>query len=277
MIVIPDLHTRRGLLWRALCYRLPGGGQSVLDALLSSELQIVCVGDALHSEGPGAHKMWSRAWREYQRGYSPSPVMDEEMVGGLALLNMVGLLQAECPGRFHFLKGNHENIRCEGILGNHPFYKFASEGEMVFEWLSLKYGAELLETIYRWEHALPLMALGGWYLISHAEPSRGFTPEEVIDAAKSPEVVEGLTWTRKHPGANPAAVETLANFFPGLPVDRLIYLAGHTIVARFRYTPTDRLLLIHDSTKQQGFLLPVVAPTQLAPEEWLVEFKGELP
>ena len=90
----------------------------------------------------------------------------------LGLMEMVMECKSAFPGRFHFLKGNHENIANEEGGGNHPFVKFALEGFMVADYMRL-----LLRRRRSWpattsfEKELPLLAVGSGFLASHAEPA----------------------------------------------------------------------------------------------------------
>ena len=52
-IIIPDLHSRRSLLIDILCHRLKDGpyaGRQLFDLLRAGLINIVCVGDIVHSE-----------------------------------------------------------------------------------------------------------------------------------------------------------------------------------------------------------------------------------
>jgi hypothetical protein len=186
--------------------------------------------------------------------------MDREMNAGLALLEMIFLLQTQFPRNFFFLKGNHENITCEEGRGNHPFGKYAAEGEMVFGYLEHRFGKEMVSDLYHWEHALPLMARGPWYLVSHAEPRRVFSPEEVIDAIRRPEVVDGLTWTRRWDAESGAVRGTLERFLPPWFASRALYWSGHTPQAEPSWFEDENLVLFHGSGLLTGWILPPKLP-----------------
>jgi len=259
-LVLPDLHTRRRELFQILTLPRDDTGKTVLQELDEGKLNLVCVGDALHSEGSGAAGRWRTAWREYLGGFRPSPEMDREMNAGLALEEMIFLLQNRFPRNFFFLKRNHENITCEEGRGNHPFGKYAAEGEMVFGYLEHRFGKDVIKELYRWEHALPLMARGPWYLISHAEPGRAFSPEEVIDAARRPEVVEGLTWTRRWEAEESAVRDNLGRFISPWLAGRALYWAGHTALAEPVWYGEENLVLFHGSGPLRGWILPPEPP-----------------
>jgi len=215
------------------------------DALAAGKLQILCLGDGFHAEARAAER-WSRAYEEYIGGYRERRAMDEEMRESLSLMEMVMACKIAYPERFHFLKGNHENVLDEEGGGNHSFGKFAEEGAMVAEYMERFYGPELTAGYAAFENALPLFAAGGRFLASHAEPARAFSEEELIDAPNRPEVILGLTWT-DNGAADPGAVPGLLDrFLPGDPDAR--YFTGHRPVPmrkRYRERSGGRHLQIH--------------------------------
>mgnify|MGYP006284458411 CR=1 FL=1 len=224
LVIVPDLHGRAEFLRTVMRARLPVGSGSVEDDLARGHACVVCVGDAFHAEAR-ARERWRRAYREYVNGYSHSPAMDEEMAESFETLCEVASLQSAYPHRFHFLKGNHENIANERREGNFPFRKFAYEGEMVREWVLQRLGAELFRLVYKWEKALPLAAAGDRVLVTHAEPPVALTPRRIVDAYLDPDVIAGLTWTANGDAEDGSVAGTLGAFFPGRPCARLF--GGH--------------------------------------------------
>ncbi len=225
-IIIPDLHARTGFIMSVMGTRLPGG-ESVYDALAAGRIQILCLGDGFHAEAR-ARARWKAAFEEYLGGYRRHEAMDEEMTESMALMEMVMLAKVAFPGYFHFLKGNHENVRNEEGGGNHPFRKFQLEGDMVLSWLRLFAGDEAIGRYAAFEASLPLFAVGARFLASHAEPRRAYADEELVDARSRPEVVEGLTWT-DNDAAEPGSVAALlARLLPGVAGPR--FLTGHRVV-----------------------------------------------
>lgn len=250
IVIVPDLHARVGFLRAVMAARMPWGGGTVEADLQSGGAVVVCVGDAFHAEGR-ARQRWQEAYREFVNGYDPSPAMDEEMSESLATLREVARLQQTFPTRFHFLKGNHENVANERGEGNFPFRKYAYEGEMVREWIIRKLGQEALSAIHQWEKALPLAAAGDRFLITHAEPARAFSQREIVDAYLEEDVIAGLTWTGNgdaEPGSVPATLEAM---FPGRPESLLF--GGHRPV-------TDRFAL-----RQEGRYVQINTP-----DNWVV-------
>lgn len=231
-VVVPDLHARGAFLLSLAALRLPGGGDACA-ALAEGALQVLCLGDGFHAEARAAAR-WREAYREFLGGYRESAAMDAEMRESLSLMEMVMVLKAAFPAGFHFLKGNHENVLDEEGGGNHSFGKFAEEGAMVAEYMLGAYGRELTESYAAFEKALPLFAVGGRFLASHAEPARAYSDEELVDAPNRPEVILGLTWTDNGAAEPGAAGALLDRLLPDVPDAR--YITGHRPVpAPLRY------------------------------------------
>jgi len=245
-IVVPDLHARTGFILSVLGCRLPGGG-TIRDALAAGQLQVLCLGDGFHAEARAIDR-WKVAYAEYQGGFRDHAAMDEEMTESMALMEMVMLSKLWFPRHFHFLKGNHENVLNEEGNGNHPFRKFVLEGDMVRTWMEMSYGRDFMERYAAFEHSLPLFAVGGRFLASHAEPERPYSEEELIDALSLPEVTLGLTWT-DNGAADPDSVrDLLARFLPD--VGRPRYFTGHrTVPGLYRERSDGAHLQIHNPAK----------------------------
>ena len=245
-IIVPDLHARTGFFLSLLESPLPGGW-TVRDALAAGQLQILCLGDGFHAEARALDR-WRAALEEYNGGYRRHAAMDQEMAESMALMEMVMLAKLSYPRHFHFLKGNHENVLNEEGGGNHPFYKFALEGDMVLGWLKKFYGDEFLARYAAFERALPLFAVGGRFLASHAEPERPYSEEEIVNARSLPDVVAGLTWT-DNGAAEPGSVnELLACFLP--TVARARFFTGHRVVPNlYRERSGGAHLQIHNPNK----------------------------
>lgn len=254
-LVLPDLHARPEVPRRLAECRPPGFGANVVELLAAGAIQVVMLGDGPHSEGPAAAARWRAAWLECQAGWAPCPAMREEMTLAFDAMEAVALLVAAFPGAFVFLKGNHENIRNEEGGGNHPFGKYAYEGQMSRDWTLRFLGEAFLDAYAAFEAALPLAARGPAWLATHAEPAFALDPAAVVDGRRRPEVVRALTWTAND-AADPGALEaTLAAFLPpgGRPG---VCLAGHRPVAqRFALRCGGRLVQIHDLARTQAALV----------------------
>ena len=208
-IIVPDIHARPEFIYNILNCDLSKiaarlglakgsplamDGAKVVDALEESKVRVICVGDILHAEGR-AKERWAASLSAFEGGACDSPPMREEMAEGLAALLAVMKAKYLWPKNFHCLKGNHENIANERGEGNFPFRKFASEGQMVFEFMKAVYGKEVLDAVYEFEKALPLCACAGNFFVSHAEPMDFYSREELVAAPLDERTVYGLTWT----------------------------------------------------------------------------------
>jgi len=164
------------------------------------------------------------------------------------------------PDSFHFLKGNHENILNEEGRGNHPFRKFAFEGEMVKEWVLKFYGEEFISAFAEMEHEFPLLAVDGTFMLSHAEPQRYFTHEEVIRYREYDDVVLGLTWT-PNDGAEGGSVNRMIADYCSHP-DQACYFGGHRPVqGKFNLRADDKYVQLHNpGTYSFALLQPGIPP-----------------
>ncbi len=268
-LLVPDLHARLdfflGLLqWPAF------GDLSVLEGLEAGQLQVLCLGDGMHAEARAAGR-WKAAQREFTDGFRRHTHMDEEMRESLGLMQMVMECKACFPGRFHFLKGNHENIANEEGGGNHPFVKFALEGFMVADYMRLFYGESVLASHYEFEKLLPLLAVGHGFLASHAEPARFFSGEEVVSCRDDPNVVLGLTWTGDGE-AEADSVRRMLEHYLG-QADGAYYFGGHRPVRGFNLRADGRYVQIHDPERWVLALLP--ADGRIDPQRDILDIGGE--
>ncbi len=292
-IIVPDLHARWQFLQRVLDYvpdhreywpQCPGlDGLSVLDLLDRGLVSLVCVGDGLHSE---LHRnRWLEAQSDYGAGRILGTALVEEMAEGLGLMAMVMECKAAFPARFHFLKGNHENIMNRWAGGDRPFRKFAREGEMALRFVEELYGGELLRLYARFESLLPLCVAAPRCLISHSEPRRAFSKRQVVDALEDGdgEAVYGLTWTGNGESQDGAVAAMLQEFLPqwwngGGPDDGgalpCLYFGGHrTIGESYRLRQDGRYVQIHNPRLQQVAVVPVHRPFDFCGD--LIRLGGE--
>ena len=224
VVIVPDLHARGEFLRGVAKSWIAAGTGTVEEDLAAGRATMVCVGDAFHGEARAMDR-WRNAYREFLAGFDPSPAMDEEMTESIDVLLEVTRLQISYPTRFHFLKGNHENVANERGEGNFPFRKFAYEGDMVREWILRVLGQQVFDSIYRWEKALPLVAEGDRFLVAHAEPARAYSPWEILNAYLDPATIIGLTWTDNGQADSGSVADTLEGFFPGDEESRIF--GGH--------------------------------------------------
>ncbi len=232
---------------------------SVGELLQRGEIQLICVGDGFHAESRAAQR-WKQAFKEFSTKFRKHAAMDEEMRESLGLMEIVMQLKIMRPDSFHFLKGNHENILNEEGRGNHPFRKFAYEGEMVKEWVLKFYGEEFISAFAEMEHEFPLLAVDGTFMVSHAEPQRFFTHEEVIRYREYEDVVLGLTWT-PNDGAEEGSVERMISEYCSHP-DEARYFGGHRPVqGTYNLRAGDKYIQLHNpGTYSFALVTPGITP-----------------
>ncbi|HAP42522.1 MAG TPA: hypothetical protein DD477_05445 [Spirochaetaceae bacterium] len=242
-LIIPDLHARMDFFASIFEYRMTPE-QTVAEALTEGSINILCLGDGFHAE-KRAYVRWQTAFQEFVGGFRQHRAMDEEMRESLGLMEMVGTAKLAWPERFHFLKGNHENILNETGGGNFAFRKFAYEGDMVRDWVSHFYGEDFLQRYAHFEKSLPLFAIGGRFLASHAEPAAFYPAEDIVNFRDHPELVSGLIWTDNDAAAPGSVAAMLAAHLPN-QVDA-VYFGGHrTISGRYRLRAEGRFVQIHN-------------------------------
>jgi hypothetical protein len=255
-IVVPDLHARMDFFLSVLAYEAEKGRKAI-ELLAEGRLQIVCLGDGVHSEGRAARR-WQTALDEFHEEYRVHDSMDEEMRESLGVMGMVMEVKRSFPGRFHFLKGNHENITNEMGGGNLPFRKYALEGLMTLDYMERFYGEEMVKAYALFEKELPLLAAGRGFLISHAEPGSFFDRKSLVAYRRHPEVVSGLTWTDNDEAQGGSVQRMLAHYLGEEEGARGYYFTGHRPVSgRYRLRAAGRLVQIHDPEKFMIAHLPV--------------------
>jgi hypothetical protein len=262
-IVVPDLHARMDFFLRVLASE-PEKGRTAMDLLAEGRLQIVCLGDGVHSEGRAAGR-WQDALQEFQEEYRVHHNMDAEMRESLGVMGMVMEVKRSFPGHFHFLKGNHENITNEMGGGNMPFRKFALEGVMTLDYMERFYGEEMVEAYALFEKELPLLAVGRGFLISHAEPRSFFDRTSLLAYRHHPEVVSGLTWTDNGEAEKGSVQRMLACYLGEEEGARGYYFTGHRpISGRYGLRAAGRLVQIHDPERFTIACLPGSSEIDLA-------------
>lgn len=242
-LVVPDLHGRSDYLPDLMRFKLHD--KTVYELLKRGRIQIVCVGDGMHSERRGKAR-WQRAFEEYKNNFDDCPSMTAEMKENFQTMMMVMKLKVTFPQYFHFLKGNHENILDEAVNGNHPFRKFAAEGPMTSFYVKKFFGGDFLNRYDRFEKNLPLLACGKFFVISHARPKQAFSIDEVTNFRSNPAVTEGLTWTRSQ-NAEKGAVPAILSELIGNSLTPRFWFCGHTsLKSRFKYSSDESLIEIHN-------------------------------
>jgi hypothetical protein len=255
-IIVPDLHGRSDYFPDLMRFR--NNTIPIRDLLQSGKIQLVCVGDGMHSEKRGIAR-WRVALQEYKNGFKECPAMAEEMNENFQTMAMVMRLKIAFPDLFHFLKGNHENIMDEEINGNHPFAKLAAEGPMTRKYVEQFYGNEFLERFNRFEKNLPLMARGRFFLISHSRPKAYYPIDDIINYRSHPDLIEGLTWTR-HNTAKTGVIRQMLSDILGNGLNQKLWISGHSAISDlYHYWNDEYLLEIHNPGLR---LVVVIDPNQ---------------
>lgn len=223
-IVVPDLHGRYQFIEKLLSLSI--NGQTVVELLSKSVIQIVCVGDAFHSESRGKSR-WLECHKEYNDDFKTHEKIDDEMYENLKTMEYIMELKLLFPRYFHFLKGNHENIKNQESGGDYPFGKYTNEGEIVKSWVTEFLGRDFLESYAQMERLFPIMAIGKALIISHSLPSEVFSREDVKNYHNSDDLIHDFIWNR--PGSEPKDV-VQGYFREYLGDDNGLYVIGHTPV-----------------------------------------------
>ena len=247
-ILVPDLHARYNFLKKLLnCKKIPNQNLSVYELIKENKLRVICLGDGLHSEKRGKER-WLKAYEEYSNGNIVNKYICKEMAEGLSLMCLVMQTKCEFPRNFHFLKGNHENILNETSDGNFSFFKFASEGEMCFDFMVNQYGVEITELYADFESNLPLFVKGKNFLASHAEPAFYMRKNQLINSMKDGDLIKALTWTRNGDVEDLPAIQMLDEFLPEFPDS--LYFAGHRpVYEKYELRENNRFVQIHNPEK----------------------------
>jgi len=252
-LILPDLHARMDFFKDAMAYSI-SEGRTVLESLESGEMQLVCLGDGFHSERRG-YQRWNNALREYYHGYARHKAMDAEMRECFGLMEMVMRVKCAFRDNVHFLKGNHENILNEEGNGNHPFRKFALEGEMVKEYVLKFFDEEFIQMYSLFEKRLPLIAVGENFIASHAEPRRPYSEADLIEARFRPDVILSLTWTDNGDADADSVSGMLGMFLPS--VAGAVYFGGHRPIQNgFGSRANGRYIQIHNPEMKNVTLVP---------------------
>lgn len=247
VVLVPDLHGRYDFLLKLLKFNFPGTSFSVGELLCEKKIMIVCAGDGIHSEKRGKER-WLKAYEDWKCNAFAGPSMQEEMKENIAVMRIVMELKNNFPFEFHFLKGNHENILNSSEDGNRPFYKYANEGEMTYDFIRQVYGDAVLYLISLLEKKLPLCIAFKNFCFSHAEPAFYCSRKKIIEA--SAEVVHALTWT-DNDAAEEKSVQKLFKELTGHPEKKALWFGGHRPV-------TEKYLL-----RQNGSYVQFHNPNQM--------------
>lgn len=184
-LVLSDLHARREFLLKAMEHKVDG--QSVFDLLQAGKINVVCIGDGMHAEGR-ARDRWMIAEQDALASRH-SQALDQEMVEGLGTMKMVMDLKGQFPENFHFVRGNHDEVK-----GNFAKYaRVLGESAIVRNWMTETYGEDFLDRYARFEETLPLVVRGDGFVASHAAPGGRLERSQI--EARDPKAFAQLAWT----------------------------------------------------------------------------------
>lgn len=256
LVVVPDFHARPYFLQNILDYKIFDDA-TVFEAISAGRLRLLCVGDILHTER-GTRERWMAAEAEFNNEIFTGPAMSSEMQEGLSLWCALMELKKSFPERVHILKGNHENILNETGGGDFSFRKLADEGEMCRCFVQEYYGDDILYLMNCIERSLPLYFFGKRCCVSHAEPIRAFSRQELIDARMYPGVVKGLIWTNNGEADEESASGTVSNLFMSLKAEGktdvpegYVSLGGHRpVTGNYKVLQNGAYIQIHNPGKQ---------------------------
>lgn len=287
VIVIPDLHARGSFLRDILNYEIEYADETkmmrktVLELLAEGKIYLCCVGDIFHSEGR-AKERWLLAYEDFCAYYYDdkessifldSKYMNEEMRENLSLSMVIFLLKKCFPKHFHVLKGNHENIKNATYnsekkvdFGNRAFRKFCEEGIMCTEFIRNYYDDLILYCISCFENTLPICAVFKNCIVSHAEPYRPFTKEEIIDGLTNDGVIYGLTWTANDEAINGSVEQTIKNLFKKNkiidvlknPTKSVVWIGGHRpVIGKYATRQNGLYIQIHNPDEENIAIVPI--------------------
>lgn len=242
-LIIPDLHARKEMLLAVLKMRIAEGsfaGKQVFALLAQGHINVVCLGDIVHSE-TRSH------WVINLDGEWTPELLDKEMVRSLGTGAMIMYLKLQFPEHFYCLRGNHDDMAEElGRYGKFVGVKRDEQDELVLvdghpvltgnkgestivkEWILARtgWGQEFLDAWTQFERALPLLAQGAYYVMSHTLPNIPISESALCAPDKLREISLELTSNRK---INREAIEgTLDGLGLRDRVQRWFY--GHTPV-----------------------------------------------
>lgn len=268
-LIVPDIHGRRDFVMNLLNYKWED--EPVLESLIKGRLQIVCVGDGFHTERRGAQR-WRDAYLEYVLGFKKHKHMDREMGDSLGVMAMIMMLKCHFPDLFHFLKGNHENIKNENNLSDRSFGKYAYEGAMVRDWVEIFLGTDFLDDYSTFEQSLPIFVQGGNFLISHAEPLGFHNREDIINYRSNRSIVFDFSWTGNGEAREDSVDQYLNHFLPGM--ENVFYFGGHRPVSGLYHTRAKgRYVQIHNPDKEIVALIRPQREIDLGRD--IIELKSE--
>lgn len=253
-IVIPDIHARREMLFNILDKNLVSKDnkekKKIFDFLKEGKINIVCLGDGMHSE---VAENWT--WSD-NNDPQKQIKLEEEMIKSLGAMKMIMDLKSTFPENFHYIRGNHDNIL--GQEGDMPgFAKYNSESINIKQWVENKYGRDFLNKYASMEKNLPLLAkLNKSVVFSHTAPSDILSSAQIND--RNPAVLGanynnntggGLTWTDNTRGQT--SQEKVEGTLHNIGADGAKWIIGHRPTGNEKYREqfNGKLIQINDPNK----------------------------
>jgi hypothetical protein len=256
-VLLPDLHAQRDYLVEIL--ELSIDHQTVFNRLKNNTIQLLCMGDAMHSEQRSLDR-WLLAEKQVSRGL-PSPAMEDELTESLGLMAMIVDLKLAFPRNFYFVRGNHEDMDPES-----PYRKFTNVGEsnLVKAFVIQRWGKDFLRQWHTFEQSLPLVAVGGSFVASHSPPELRITTDEV--RCRTPRAFRACTWSNNPKwvsgGMEESAFQENCKTFGVTP--KRPWLCGHRKVdgALYRSQCDGRIIQINPNEpgNHQGQRVYILAP-----------------
>lgn len=237
VLLIPDLHGKREMLFKILTEQNEDG-KTNLERFLKNELQIVILGDAVHTEDSDRLTELKIAQNEYLQGNKQKALelLDKEIADSFGTTTMLMKLKELSPDNFHYLRGDHE-VQKETYfdVGKRNVH----QSSLVKFYFENKYGADFLDKYDKFEESLPLVALGNKFVASHAPHFKPFTKEEIINfhaslppgIQKKSQFFKDLTVFRlgEDPDYNKNPSENVTKMLQALGGDeQWVYYFGHT-------------------------------------------------
>lgn len=252
-IIIPDVHARTEYLSTVLKQRDPETGRTYAQLLRAKKLQVVVVGDGMHSEGRAAAR-WQQAEADPN-----GAAMRKEAGESLGTMKQIMDFKAAYPEHFHYLKGNHDNILDRNRGGDYSVVKYTNKGEsrLLRDFLSTEFGPDFIKQYAAFEKSLPIMAVGKDLTISHSGPLRAFTRKEI--EKRTGRVIENFTWTDlTHDSKQQAKVVDAQLRMLGQ--EKGLYVAGHRQTGSRPYRRQGRFVQVNSEERMHYLVVDPARP-----------------
>lgn len=279
-IIVPDIHARPAFVKNIMEFEVPHeyihstSAQTVLHALEKNKLNVICAGDAFHTEKTLAR--WHKIQKEFDEGQCSGPSMCQEMTECLSAFCALLWLKINFPSNFHFIKGNHENVMNSCYDGDRPFGKYAEEGRMVKEFISEYYGDDILYLISMYESLLPLVCVLPKAIVTHAEPAIALTKNQLINVRQNHHHVYSLIWTSNGDVKENTAKKIINSVFENYSdeqKDEVMYFCGHRPVkSKYAFRQNQRIIQFHNPVEQNVAF--VSSKNKFDPEKDIISVKN---